>query len=121
MRPILSKDFGSRAQVDLIDMQSMTKAQHKWIMVYQDHLTKYCVLRPLTSKRAAEVAFQLMDIFLLLCAPQILQSDNGSEFTASVKGLWPDLLVVHGKSRHPQSQGYVERLNCERHADCMAR
>ena len=114
VRPILSKDFGSRAQVDLIDMQSMTKAQHKWIMVYQDHLTKYCVLRPLTSKRAAEVAFQLMDIFLLLGAPQILQSDNGSEFTASVitelRVLWPDLLMVHGKPRHPQSQGSVERL-----------
>ena len=98
-------------------MQSMTKAQHKWIMVYQDHLTKYCVLRPLTSKRAAEVAFQLMDIFLLLGAPQILQSDNGSEFTASVitelKVLWPDLLMVHGKPRHPQSQGSVERLNCD--------
>ena len=114
VRPILSKEFGSRAQVDLIDMQSITKAQHKWIMVYQDHLTKYCVLRPLTSKCAAEVAFQLMDIFLLLGAPQILQSDNGSEFTASVitelKVLWPDLLMVHGKPRHPQSQGSVERL-----------
>ena len=114
---IRSKDFGSRAQVDLINMQSMTKAQHKWIMVYQDHLTKYCVLRPLTSKRAAEVAFQLMDIFLLLGAPQILQSDNGSKFTASVitelKVLWPDLLMVHGKPRHPQSQGSVERLNCD--------
>ena len=58
-----------------------------------------------------------MDIFLLLGAPQILQSDNGSEFTASVitelKVLWPDLLMVHGKPRHPQSQGSVERLNCD--------
>ena len=117
VRPILSKDFGSRAQVDLIDIQSMTKAQHKWIMVYQYHLTKYCVLRPLTSTRAAEVAFQLMDIFLLLGAPQILQSDNDSEFTASViteiEVMWPDLLMVHGKPRNPQSQGSVERLICD--------
>ena len=47
----------------------------------------------------------------------ILQSDNGSEFTASVitelKSLWPDLIIVHGKPRHPQSQGSVERLNCD--------
>ncbi|XP_068237119.1 uncharacterized protein [Palaemon carinicauda] len=86
-------------------------------MVYQDHLTKYCILRPSTSKRAAEVAFQLMDIFLMFGAPQILHSDNGSEFTALViselKLLWPDLLIVHGKPRHPQSQGSVERLNCD--------
>lgn len=117
VRPILSRDYGSRGQVDLIDMQSMTSGQYKWIMVYQDHLTKYCVLRPLSTKRAAEVAYQLMDIFLLFGAPQILQSDNGSEFTAFViselKLLWPDLLMVHGKPRHPQSQGSVERLNCD--------
>ena len=117
VRPILSADYGSRAQVDLIDMQSMPNGQYKWIMVYQDHLTKFCVLRPLNTKRAAEVAYQLMDIFLLLGAPQILQSDNGSEFTASVivelKLLWPDLLIVYGKPRHPQSQGSVERLNCD--------
>ena len=117
VRPILTTNYGSRGQVDLIDMQSMPNGQYKWILVYQDHLTKYCILRPITSKRAAEVAFQLMDIFLLFGAPQILQSDNGSEFTASVitelKLLWPDLLMVHGKPRHPQSQGSVERLNCD--------
>ncbi|KAK7096357.1 hypothetical protein V1264_005659 [Littorina saxatilis] len=86
-------------------------------MVYQDHLTKFIVLRPLTSKRAVEVAFQLLDIFLLLGAPQILQSDNGSEFTAQIvkelKSLWPELVMVHGKPRHPQSQDSVERANSD--------
>ncbi|XP_064080656.1 KRAB-A domain-containing protein 2-like [Macrobrachium nipponense] len=117
VRPILTKNFGSRSQVDLVDMQAMKQGNYKWIMVYQDHLTKFCVLRPLTSKRAAEVAYQLFDIFLLLGAPEILQSDNGSEFTACVitelKLLWPDLVMVHGKPRHPQSQGSVERANCD--------
>ena len=117
VKPILSKEFASRAQVDLIDMQSMAKNSYRFIMVYQDHLTKYCVLRPLTSKRASEVASQLLDIFLLFGAPNILQSDNGSEFTASVivelKEIWPELIMVHGKNRHPQSQGSVERLNCD--------
>ena len=65
-------------------MQSMCHEQYKWIMNYQDHLTKFCVLRPLTSKRAAEVAYQLLDIYSLLGAPAILQSENGSEFTAHV-------------------------------------
>ena len=48
-------------------------------------------------------------------APTILQSDNGSEFTANIitelKQLWPDMKLVHGKPRHPQSQGSVERAN----------
>ena len=50
-------------------------------------------------------------------APQILQSENGSESTAHVidelELLRPDLLKIHGKPRHPQSQGSVERLNCD--------
>jgi hypothetical protein len=114
-RPILSKEFSARGQVDLIDMQSLPHGSFKWIMVYQDHLTKFVLIRPLTSKRAAEVAYQLMDIFLLFGAPHILRSDNSSEFTAQIisdlKELWPELVIVHGKPRHPQSQGSVERAN----------
>ena len=108
VRPILSEDFSSRGQVDLTDMQSMAHMNYNWIMVYQDHLTKFCVLRSLTSKHAAEVAYQLVDVFLLFGAPTILQSDNGSEFTTNIitelKQLWPDMKLVHGKPRHPQSQ-----------------
>ena len=55
-----------------------------------------------------------MDIFLLFGAPHILQSDNGSEFTAQIISdlkLWPELVIVHGKPRQPQSQGSVERVN----------
>ncbi|XP_076036969.1 KRAB-A domain-containing protein 2-like [Oratosquilla oratoria] len=116
VRSILTKEFSSRGEVDLIDMQSMPSGSNKkWIMVYQDHLTKFCILRALTSKRAAEVAFHLLDIFLLFGAPVILQSDNGSEFTSQVitelKEVWPKLTLVHGKPRHPQSQGSVERAN----------
>lgn len=108
VRPILSKEFSSSGQVDLVDMQSMAQSNCKWIMVYQDHLTKFCVLRALATKRAAEVAFHLADIFLLVGAPSILQSNNGSEFTShmitELKAVWPDLKMVHGKPRHPQSR-----------------
>ena len=66
------------------------------------------------SKRSTEVAARLMDIFPLLGAPAILQSDNGTEFTSHViseiKDFWPALVMVHGKARHPQSQGSVARV-----------
>lgn len=84
-------------------------------MVYQDHLTKFVVLSALKSKRAEEVAYKLVDIFTLLGAPTILQSDNGREFAnnvvSSLKEYWPTLKIVHGKPRHSQSQGSVERAN----------
>jgi hypothetical protein len=117
VRPITSSDFNSRGQVDLVDYQSCPDGDFKWVMHYQDHLTKFSILRPLKSKRAAEVAYQLTDIFLLLGAPHILQSDNGREFTANIitelKLLWPELKLVHGRPRHPQSQGSVERANAD--------
>ncbi|XP_037787715.1 uncharacterized protein LOC119583316 [Penaeus monodon] len=80
------------------------------------NLTKFCIVRPLQTKRAAEVAFQLVDIFLLMGAPAFLQSDNGLEFTSRVitelKEMWPSLTMVPEKPRHPQSQGSVERIKC---------
>jgi len=45
-KPILSNTFNSRAQMDLIDMQSLSDGEWKWIMVYQDHFTKFVSLRP---------------------------------------------------------------------------
>ena len=95
--------------------KSMAKGQYKWIFVYQDHFTKFCTLRAVTSKRASEVALHLLDIFLTIGAPAILQSDNGAEFTAAVTTevckLWPELKIVHSKSRMPQSQGSIEKAN----------
>jgi IS30 family transposase len=101
----------------LIDVQLLSYNDYRYIMVYQDHMTKFVVLRPLKSKRETEVAMQILDIFLLFGAPNILQSDNGAEFTASIisqlKDLWPECKIVHGKPRHPQSQGSVERANAD--------
>lgn len=54
-KPILHTEMNSRCQVDLIDLQSQADNQYKFIMVYQDHLTKFVLLRPLTSQRAEEV------------------------------------------------------------------
>ena len=98
-----------------MDFQSNSDGNYKFLMVYQDHLTQFCNIRALTSKHASEVAFNLIEVFTLFGEPHILQSDNGREFTALViselKLMGPELVIVHGKPRHPQSQGSVERSN----------
>lgn len=115
VKPIISKDFNERGQVDLVDFQSVPDGKFKWILNYQDHSTKFLSLRPLESKRASEVANNLLAIFLTFGAPKILQSDNGREFVNSIivelKELWPDCVIIHGRPRHPQSQGSIERSN----------
>ena len=83
--------------------------------MYQDHITKLVQLRQVTSKRAPEIAYQLLDIFSISVAPSILQSDNDREFVKSIinelSAMWDDLKIVHGKPRHSQRQGSVERGN----------
>ena len=115
VKPIISDDFLCRGQVDLIDMQSSSDGPWNWIMNYQDHHTKFCVLRALTQKCAKEVAANLIEIFLTFSAPGLLQSDNGREFVNKVidemKLLWPNLKIINGRARHPQSQGSIERSN----------
>lgn len=115
VKPILQTEFNSRCQVDLIDMQSQPDQDYRFIMVYQDHLTKFVWLKPLKTKTAKEVARNLISIFTVQGAPSILHSDNGREFAnqiiQSLKKLWIGLTIVHGKPRHSQSQGSVERAN----------
>ena len=62
--PILSHYLNSRCQVDLIDMQSEPEGYYRFILNYEYHLTKFTILRPLKSKTAEEVAYQLMEIVL---------------------------------------------------------
>jgi len=96
-------------------MQSQPDRSFKFICNYQDHSTKFVILKPLTSKRVEEVAEVLIKIFLLFGAASVLQSDNGREFCNSVitnlKKMWPELHIVHDKPRHSQSQGSIERAN----------
>ena len=115
VKPVRSHHIFSRCQIDLINFQTLPDGDYKYIMTFVNHFSKFCVLRPLTTKRAEEVAANLLDIFLLFGAPAILQSDNGREFVngviAELSTLWPELKLVTGRPRHPQSQGAVERLN----------
>ena len=88
---------------------------YRYILNVQDHLTKFCHLRPCCTKGAVEVANHLYNIFCEFGAPIILHSDNGLEFrnqvVTALKLIWPGLQLVHGRSRTPTTQGSVERSN----------
>ena len=84
-------------------------------MVYQDHLTKFVVLRHFQRESTDEEVNHLLDISPLFGNPPILQGDNGREFKninlATMIGVkWPKYKIVHNKPRYPQSQSSVEGL-----------
>ena len=69
-----------RAQIDLIDYQSMPDGPYNYVLDYQDHGIKFCQLRALTQRTHRAVALELIQIFCLFGQPSILQADNGKEF-----------------------------------------
>ena len=103
-RPILSHHMNSRFQVDLTDMQSELDGYYRFIMNYQDHLTKFTILPPLKSRTSEEVSHHLMDIFCMFDVSLTPQSDNGSEFANKIiqtfADMWPGKKLVHGKPRY---------------------
>jgi len=103
VRPILPKYTKPRCQVDLIDMQSEPVGYYRFMMNYQENFTKFTILRPLKSKTAEEVAYQLMEFFYTFGAPITLHSDDGREFAnkiiQNVADMRPGMKPVHGKPR----------------------
>ena len=111
--------------------------ESKFLLTYLDLGSKLCDIRCLTSKRASACAAALLSIFSSLGIPALLQTDNGGEFrslatmhasTQSIEGglineemlgeivsevaqMWPGCKLVHGRARHSESQGGIERLN----------
>ena len=69
VKSMIFSEMNSRAQVDLIDMQSQPDGELKWILVYQDHLTKFVQLRPTKSKCAPELLIYCL-IYLAYSAHQ---------------------------------------------------
>ncbi|KAI6649664.1 KRAB-A domain-containing protein 2-like [Oopsacas minuta] len=124
IRPLTVKDLNERGQVDLVNMQTIQDGNFRFILHYMEYLTKFHVIRPQQRKTATEVANQLLLISRDFGAPNILQSDNGREFTGQViqelSTLWPELFLVNGRPRHPQSQGSVERSNGDMKTQLMA-
>ncbi|CAF1430049.1 unnamed protein product, partial [Didymodactylos carnosus] len=114
-KPIISVEYLTRVQMDLIDMHSVPDGEFKWILHVKDHFTKFSWAYPLQTKEAAPVPLKLLDQFYSFGPPRILQFDNGQEFIAQViknlRNTWKDLVIINGRPRHPQTQGLVERAN----------
>jgi len=103
--------------MDLIDFRALPYENFRYILHIKDHFTRFSWAYPVTSKKTNIVALKLFELFTEIGPPTILQSDNGREFTSKVikdlTKLWDNLKIINGCPRHLQSQGLIERGNCE--------
>ncbi len=66
--------------MDLIDYRWKEWKGYKWILRCVDHLSGFAHVAPLKTKKAAVVGRAMICIMSTSVVPEILQSDNGSEF-----------------------------------------
>jgi hypothetical protein len=121
IKPIFSKNFRDRFQVDLIDFRRLRKRDPfgvlmRWLMTLKDHATGLTYICALPRKQAHLVAYKLQEIFGIIGYPKIFHTDNGKEFTAVyvlelLRHLNPNIMTVTGRPRRPRDQGSVENVN----------
>ena len=105
-KPIFSKNFWDRFQVDLVDFRKLRKCDPfgvlmRWVMSLKDHASRLTHLCALPRKRPNLVAYRLQEIFGTIGYPKISHTDNGKEFTAKsilefLHQLNPNILAVTG-------------------------
>ena len=112
--PIPQAPF-ERVAVDVLSGFQLTVRGNRHVLVCVDALTRFVELVPLTGKTAGEVATALFDrIFCRYSAPQLIISDNGTEFNNALVSELCDILDINKVNilpYHPPSNGLVERVN----------
>lgn len=98
-------------------MRHLPDGEYKWILHAIDHWTKFNFAFPLQSKEAESVAAIFRTyIFPYFGIPKIFHTDNGREFANSIienliESWQSDIQIIHGRPRHPQTQGVIERAH----------
>ncbi len=111
--PLLAGPFNV-VGIDLLQISRSTQGS-VYILFCVDHLSRFVVLAPLSSKCAVTVAHAVVSP--LICpytTPRVLLSDNGTEFRnqiladiCSQYNIKQTFITAH----HPASNGLVERTN----------
>ena len=71
--------------MDLICDLPVSEEGYRHVLVTVCYLSKYVVIRPLKSKTSDEVIENLKDIYLDIGLPDVIQHDQGKEFTSKVR------------------------------------
>ena len=103
---------GDHYQIDLAQFPKAHDGSH-YCLVCVDVFTGFIMLKSLVTKEADVVARALWEIFSVIGIPNILQSDNGSEFSNQLLTALTQLLGVPQRfisPYNPRADGKVERV-----------
>ena len=100
--------------VDIMELP-ITKSGNRYVIVFQDFLTKWPLVLPAPDQKAIRIARLVAEEVLpMFGVPECLLSDRGTNLLANVMKDVCDLLGIkklNTTAYHPQCNGMVERLN----------
>ncbi|KAI6652983.1 hypothetical protein LOD99_4060 [Oopsacas minuta] len=100
--------------IDLICNMSRTVLGFQHILVIVCYLSKFVIARPLKTKTSKEILDCLQEIYLSFGVPNILQHDQGTEFSSKEFQEFHKKININTRrttAYHPQSNGLVESHN----------
>ena len=109
-----SKPF-IKVAMDFVGPKAVTETGHKWILIVQCALSKFCILVPTREATAEEVARRPTD--RLICnfgTPEIIFSDQGKHFMNSLLKEFALLFKIDKfatTAYRPQLNGSIERMH----------
>lgn len=126
LQPIKSEEFLERVQIDLKDFDGYrSEMGYRYCMSIIDHYTSFVQVYPLRTKEMSGTWNHFRSFCLTFGCPQIVHTDNGTEFALCVSNMFDDIdlsrisrnaenygyEMVNGAPYHAESQGKVERWN----------
>lgn len=99
------------------------------LTITDDHSRKVLCLDPYDNERWKSVQKSLLRVFSLYGLPDAILSDNGTPWADPVNGYTPyeiwmmqlGILPMHGRPKHPQTQGKTERFHRTLKEDVLRR
>ena len=122
-RRICTDHFGELVMFDLTEYPIPDEEGRRWLLVVEDHFTKFTWVKAFHTKESKPIAEYLVKLFLdVSCVPERWHADNGGEFNsgyfdearrilASNSDGDEILSYSHSLPRNPQCNGMVERRN----------
>ena len=102
-----------RCAMDIVGPTTVTTKGNRYILTFQDDLTKFVVAVPIPTQDAETVAREFVgNIVLTFGLPESVLTDQGSNFLSAVFQNVCKLLRirrVHTTAFHPESNGGIER------------
>lgn len=106
-----SKPF-ERLALDIVGPLPLTESGNRFILTFQDDLTKFSQARPIVNHEALTIAEELYNFIMIFGIPKSILTDNSTDFTSNIiKELNKLFKIRHVTSSvyHPQTNGALER------------